>query len=332
MTEYSKVIEGSFTGENGVGHFVKLPFKPFKFEMWNYSEWGSDNATSQVQYAIGFQDQPDGYALVTENVSASAALENVALTTGGFTFFAGGFPASGPIKTGTVVSQANPAVVTMTSHGFVTGDTVWLWGSTGMLQIAGAPYTVTRIDANSFSIPVDSSGFAAAATAVKARLWFGNLIPDTYRPFTCNIVGITAGTSTVVTVSNQPHAFVVGQEVEFVIPDQWGMTELSGLRGYVTAISDSTLTVNINSSSFTAFSYPTSAVAAAGMTFPQVYSVGDQNTGYQGSPPSPITIPGAFTAYSTPGVVIGASLITGADVATPTIYWRATYPDQILSE
>ena len=341
MAQYNKISMGRLSVPLVAGvassTFVQLPFMPEQFEFWNRSEWASSNATSQIAYATGFAEDPSGTAYVTENTAGAATLTNSKVTSGGFTFFAGGFPASGATVTGTSVTQATPAVVTINSHGFITGDTVWLWGTTGMLQIAGAPYTVTKTGTNTFTIPVDSSGFAAAATAVSAKLWFGLAIPDTYTPFICTIVAISTGTSTTITTSIAPHTFVVGQQVSFVIPPQWGMTQLNGLKGFVTSVTATTLVVNINSTSFTAFSYPTSATAAAGITLPQVFSVGDQNFGSIGPvnpfATPPISIPGAFQQNTSAGVIIGGGLITAADVGASgpaLITWRAIFPDQYI--
>lgn len=247
----------------------------------------------------------------------------------------------------TYVTQANPANITVTGHGYSTGDTVWVYGTTGMLQISGVPYVITVVDANNFTIPVNSSGFAAAATAGNVKKF---LFPDLYIPELCVITGVATGTTTVIT-TNINHNFVVGQEVGFIIPSAWGMTQLDSnvylqsnfqpQQAYVTAVTANTLTVNINSTGFTAFSYPTSATAALGLTFPQVYAIGDQNTGYSltssglvpflGVTNGVIGIPGAFVANTRQGVIVGTG--NGTEVIHATsdvIRWRATFPDALL--
>lgn len=62
----------------------------------------------------------------------------------------------------TGVSQANPAVVTSTGHGLTTGNEVYLFNVQGMTELNNNFYTITVIDANSFSLDgVDSTLFSA---------------------------------------------------------------------------------------------------------------------------------------------------------------------------
>ena len=73
---------------------------------------------------------------------------------------------------------------------------------------------------------------------------------------------VTTGTSTVVTTT-VTHGYQVGQQVRFVVPAAYGMTQLNGLVGNIIAVNTSTtvnsFTVDIDSSAFTAFSFPLTA-------------------------------------------------------------------------
>lgn len=332
MAEYSKISQGTFTSTAATAHFINLAYKPISFEIWNKTQWGSTSATPQVKYAIGFAEDVAGTAYTTQNTTSAATDESIALTSGGFSFITADTPRFGPVLTISSITQAAAAVVTTGSnHNLTTGDVVWIYGTTGMLQIAGAPYVVTVTAPTTFTIPVNSAGFAAAATAGFCKQV---LYPDLYIPFNTIVTAIGLGVSTTITTSVN-HEFVVGQEVNFVIPEisasVWGTTELNGIKGFVTSIPAlNQIVVNINSSAFTAFAYPTSAVAALGMTFPQVIPVGDANTGYSGPiVPLPQTIPGAFAANTRQGVIIGASLLLNSD---DEIHWRAEFPDQVVTE
>ena len=57
------------------------------------------------------------------------------------------------------ISKANPGVVTATTHGLSTGKKVNLWGILGMTELNGQIVTVTNVNANSFTIGVNTSSY-----------------------------------------------------------------------------------------------------------------------------------------------------------------------------
>jgi hypothetical protein len=336
MAEYSKIMEGYFTVPASLRFFLNLPAIPDTIEMWNKTTWGTAPAGATApQYAIGFAEDPAGTYYDTTAVasSSSAALSGGRGSTGGFSFVSAGTYAYGPSLTITAITQANPAVVTSAAHGLKTGDSVLITQTTGMLQIAGVVYTVTVIDVNTFSINVDSSGFAAPATAGFAKRL---LYPDLYIPEGTSITGVTTGVTTTIQTA-LVHSFVPGNEIFFVVSPPWGMTQLDSLgvltntgipqQAYVISTTAQSITVNVNSTGYTAFAYPTSASYATNHVTPaQALSAGDQNTGFSGFPPipPPITIPGAYVPNTRQGVLFGGTIIP---VAGNVIRWRAIYPD-----
>lgn len=58
------------------------------------------------------------------------------------------------------VSKANPAVVAVTGHGLQSDNTVDVAGGTGDWAGINGNQKITVIDANSFSIPVNTSAYA----------------------------------------------------------------------------------------------------------------------------------------------------------------------------
>lgn len=61
----------------------------------------------------------------------------------------------------TKITKANPGKVTATAHGFTTGDTVFLSRLNGMQQADNRAYTVTVLDANNFTLGVNTSAYDA---------------------------------------------------------------------------------------------------------------------------------------------------------------------------
>src|SRR5271170_3755092 len=195
MTEYNKIANGYFTSA-GTSHFIDLPFFPDQIEIWNLTKWAT-NTANLVKYATGFANSAAGtaYTIIGDG---SAHDNNATITTGGFSFINADTYRYGPTiaLASTFVTQDTAAVVTTASaHGLATGDAVLLYGTASMYQISGQVYTVTVLSTTTFSIDVNSSGFAAAATAgfMKKVLY-----PDLYIPYGCTITSITQASSAVI--------------------------------------------------------------------------------------------------------------------------------------
>ena len=109
-------------------------------------------------------------------------------------------------KTITGMSKANPAAVTVNSHGLVTGDTIWIDGlsdGSGILgtkysTLNGSAYLVTRVDNNTFTLRstggsnINTTGFrtfSAGGTMTKCLVAECNVV------ITSNSHGIPATTS-----------------------------------------------------------------------------------------------------------------------------------------
>ncbi|CAB4126524.1 hypothetical protein UFOVP80_23 [uncultured Caudovirales phage] len=118
----------------------------------------------------------------------------------------------------------------------------------------------------------------------------------TYTPATINITGITNANPASITTAIA-HSFVIGQEVQFFIPPQWGITQLNNQSGYVLSIPTSTsFTVDIDTSTYNVFITPSPATYVV-IDKPQVAGIGDANFGQSSPgavPPNPNTVPGAY--------------------------------------
>jgi hypothetical protein len=60
----------------------------------------------------------------------------------------------------TNVTQANPGQVTSPNHNLTSGEIVLIDGVVGMTQLNGNQYTVTVVDANNFTIGVNTTGYS----------------------------------------------------------------------------------------------------------------------------------------------------------------------------
>lgn len=78
-------------------------------------------------------------------------------------------------KTITGITQADPAVVSITSHGYSNGDEVYISGVSGMIEVNKRSFKVAGVTANTFEIQtmdgvdLDSSGYTAYSSGGTAE-------------------------------------------------------------------------------------------------------------------------------------------------------------------
>lgn len=319
-------LSGSFTtpASGNANQTLQLPFIPDLFEIWIQGNSSGDNWTSTaspgpVKYAFWQKGMANGSALCTANTNGAATDTSSFLSSGGITPVTSSANAFGPSQAGSGITHAAPAVMTLTnSNVYNTGDIVLIQGTTTALQFSGIPWSVVKTGATTYNLGIsgttfDSSGFAADATAVVTRKV---LYPFMFSPYVSYIVAITTGATTTVTTSF-PHGLSVGDSVRLVIPSPWGTTQISGQQGLVTSVTNSIkFVVGIDSSAASAFAFPTSAQAAAGVTWPQVIPFGDAASAFD--------LSAADNDYQ--GLIIGNSATAGAAILSENsalCLWRA---------
>ena len=266
-----------------------------RVDLFNQSTWGLSPVTPVMQYAWWNNSIPNGYAYITENVTATATLQNTSVAANGIYMLNSAFPQQYPVLTGgTSITNANPAVATI-ANTFVNGQVVRLTNVVGMSQINGMEFTVSNVSPTSFTLAyLNASGFAAPATSFNVQAVTPPTVVTT--PAINFITGIASvGTTTVITLA-YTHNFFVNGTVWLTIPNYFGMTGLDiAVAGVpnpyiITAVStaNNTITINVNSSSFPAFAFPTNAFATANHITPaqvnpygQVPNIYNPNTSQQ---------------------------------------------------
>jgi hypothetical protein len=362
MAEYSRIARGSFTtAASPITQIVNLPFQPQRVKLLNYTAY-----SSPAQYSVTSAqwDIAMGQGVAAFEYIEAASLDWILAadhTTSGISTFSAGLSLQYGARQQIVTSTKGATTsFQVTGHGYQTGDIVIFEGlyqssSTGMPQMSGIPFVITRTDANNFTVNFNSnnaaytnlSGSPTGAYVQKV------LYPFLYAPGVSFVTAITTGTTTTVTTS-APNNFVVGQEIAFRIPSAWGTTQLNSLPdvaipgspiyGYVTSISSSTQFVcNINSTGYTAFTTNIPVANVPGLTPPQVLAVGDVNTGgvaYSGGAlyPSPVVngastingpaISGAFVNNTSQGFLVqngvGAAQSSTSLLTASSLYiWEA---------
>lgn len=275
-TPMSLIASGSFTSA-GTAQTITFPSQVDYFVIRNRSIWGSNPADLVVEstWARGYGD---GQATtISEANTGVMSATLIAAGGAGFTEVDETVLTPGALVAlnGTEITSANPAVASTAATPLIN-DIVRIINPTAMLNIGGLEFTVTAVALNTnFTLGyLDASGGTFAdATGGSYRV-----IPAArYSPTRRWITAITTGATTEIQLS-VTHAYVAGDIITVHLPDaNFGMTQIDGLQGEITAVNTTTntITVDIVSTGFTAFAFPTSAIAAGGITFPHVSPVGE---------------------------------------------------------
>jgi hypothetical protein len=298
MLPYSKVQRGTIIATASTSQDIQISSMnpPQYFQMKNIGEWGGTPLTTTPAAAdIEFwweQSMPQFTAKGLHQAVSTGAVNAFSLLTDGISTYSTASPptfTSNSSVTAVTKGSANGVtVVTLTNDGNVArgpvigvGDFVRLTNVVGMQQISGMLFqVVATTSTTSITIDLDSSAFAASGTTAVAQ----KVIPGRFYPRNAFITAISLANPCVVNLTRDT-SFTIGEEVSFRIPPNNAslgfstMQQIANVKGVVSAIKNATatscsqVTVNINTSGFSAFSLPTSAEAAAGTAGQQPVSM-----------------------------------------------------------
>ena len=224
-----------------------------------------------------------------------------------------------------VVASGPPAIATLTitAHGLVVGDFIFvnefITGVSGINLQTG--YVTVVVDANNVTVE----------------------FPNATLPATATITGVTQASSAVVTANNN---FANGDKV--YISGVVGMTQLNGNTYTISSVSGTGFTLNVNSSSFTAYSsgglaglvFSTSTGIAQYLTSSAAFPTKDCLRWYDGSPTSgtqtnPTFVNGAGWVNFCPPIYSGTPAFSLEDLPLAIYYLVGArmivpYKDRIL--
>jgi hypothetical protein len=233
----------------------------------------------------------------------------------------------------TGVTAANPPLVqTGTTTDLIPNKSiVRLSGLTTGGQMCGIDFSIGAV------VPTTSFSLAHMPQPVAGGTGFYRLInyPSLYYPRRRYITQVTAHAGNSVTlVTSVTNSFNIGESVRFVVPAAFGMTQLNGLQGTVTAVNqvgttgNNTVTValTVDATGFTNFVFP--LAAAVPFTWAEIIPVGE-DTAYALSQNTNILADSTYNTGWT-GVVLGTdpssaaiALGSAGGTAGDVIRWRA---------
>lgn len=255
------------------------------------------------------------------NAANAANLEQY-ITSAGFTLVDSSSNPNGTLNaTITAISNAAiPVVSNSGTNGLAAGDVVRLFNVASAQQVGGFDFTVghNTLTTGTFSLDYMSQ-MIAGTTGSWRKINFDPL----FYPRRRFITKITAAASAVVTMS-VTHGYLVGQQVRLVVPAAYGMVEMDGLLGTITAVnttlaSGNTITLNIDSSAFTAFAWPLSA--AVPFSAAEVVPVGEDSAQALSSSVNTLSDATLNTGYI--GMILQGGANCPGGAASDVVYWVA---------
>ena len=313
MLPYQLIDGGSFTSDSTNRQEIQITQRPDLIVVRNRTAWGDDAAETSVESCWRRGMAQDAAQTIDQAVT-TGIMSTEAVTSGGFRVYTTAAPPVYASLANTTITQANGAVVTMANTGAIAvGDTVKMINEAGMQQISTYDFRVNAVTTNTnITLNLDSSGFGAAATSGFVQLF----VPGRFYPRWKYIVplagaaGITQAAHAVVSFSTA-HDFTVGEKVSFRVPEAFGMHEINNKTASVLSVTAYTITVDLDTSGFTAFAMPTSAVAVATPQSPAIVVPAGTGPKANANPPE-VPLNAAFDNRNKWIISMGPNVITSS--------------------
>lgn len=321
------IQQGRFTSD-GNSKILQIRSDVDWMKVYNYTVADADQTTAigvEYYWQRGFAAGA-GIEYKKSSAANAANLTDV-ITSGGFTLLDSSVQTPGALNNGSTglsaLSNATPPVATVGSTaGMTAGMVVRMYNVASGQQIGGMDFTIGY---NTFSGTTFSLDYMVSLGAGVGGTGSFRVIPfdPIFYPRRRYITSVTKASSAVVKMS-VTHGYKVGQQVRFIVPAAFGMTELNGLTGNITAInttttSGNTITVDIDSTGFTTFAFPAST--AVPISFAEVVPVGENTATALNAGVDILTDATVNTAYI--GMLLGAGANSPAGQANDVIYWVA---------
>lgn len=320
--------QGSFTvGATVVNQIIQIPSGADWMWVRNATRQGTVGGASAFGFRYYWQRGfGAGGALVEYYANGGAVVTGDLLTTGGFTLYdpsgqtTGAQPLLGAaIATTASTNATRPVVSTANTAGVAVGSVVRL-SNTAQTDVNGIDFVVGAVTANtSFTLLTATNALATAPGAIGGAGFYrlvNNGNSALFYPRRRIVVNITQAINANVGTS-VAHGLTVGQEVRFNIPAASGMIQLNGTSAnnyqpaiVMSVVDDYNFTINIDTTAFTAFTWPT--IAQQPTSFPEVTPVGEDTATSLASVAAQTPTIGGVQIYNTnSGILADSTVNTG---------------------
>lgn len=337
---FTLITQGSFLSA-GINVKIPLPSSADYFKTYNLTQMPLAPATPVVVMAEWFSSGINANSGLRWKKSANTSVMNLdtfatSTASNGFTYVT-----SVPVVEAqapnaiTAISAANPAVVTQTNT-YQDGDFVRIYNTIGDLTIGGMVFQISSSSGSGYTLlglaNVAGNGLAAATAGFTRRVSSAAAVDPEF----IYITNISNAASAVVSTSVDPSLFyVVGMKIHFSVPASFGMTQINQLTGTITAINAVAasgnigaynVTVNIDSTAFTAFAFPVTTLSP---TTPLFATFAPQGASTQFDPVSLVQTGYNFTKQPfhtgqfTPYMLLAGGAQSPAGASSDLILWQA---------
>lgn len=321
------IQQGRFTqGATATDKIIQLRSDVDWMKVYNITvAAGAQTTAIGVEY-LWLRGFPAGAQWIYKKSNAAAAADLSAYTTsGGFTLINTSENPNAALNNGStgvsaVSNAAIPVATVGSTAGMTAGNIVRLYDVTGALQLGGIDFTVGYNTFSGTTFSLDYMSQIVAGTTGDFRVIKYDPL---FYPRSRSITNITKASQAVVTLS-VTHGYKVGQVVRMVVPEAYGMVEMNGLQGTIVAInttttSGNTITLDIDSSSFTTFAFP--LTAAYPFSKAEVTPIGEDTAEALSAGVDTLSDATVNTGYI--GIKLTAGANSPAGQASDVVYWVA---------
>jgi hypothetical protein len=352
MLPYSFIGSGTYTNPAApVAVNVALNDKPDWFFVKNITNFGKASTADSAVYSEWFSYMPVASYLqqgqVSSGTPSSVVLYAGQGTANGFTFINQASPPTYPILAATSINTTTWVVLMTNTGNIAVGDRVRLTNVVGAQQFAGLVAQVTAVTVNtSITLGYVASAVAAGLTVAGSITSAGvqKFYPSLFYPRKKVVLYVTQGTPGTATPPivyfAEQNDFTPGEVVDFSIPVPYGMTQLSYLTRFpsgparvltvTNSATTSSIIINVDTSGYTAFVYPLTAVALISAGPAICVPAGSGIVPLAGSPTLPLSPPAtnlldAFDNHNQYVMNIGSAVVGAASTQLVWFAFKSDY-------
>lgn len=320
--------QGTFTvGATVVNQVIQIPSNADWMRVINYTQKGTVGGAAAFGNTMFWQrGMAAGTGTVDWYTNTSAVVNGDTYVSGGFTLVdpsgqaAGALPLIGnPVATTASTNATRPVVSTASTAGISVGTIVRM-SNTAQTDINGIDFAVGAVVANtSFTLTGNAGSALATAPGAVGGAGFYRIVNynPLFYPRYRYITNISQAVNATVSTS-VAHGYVAGQSVRFEIPSVSGMIQINStasnnfMTGTIVTVVDSyNFTINIDTTAYTAFTFPT--IAQQPSSFPIVVPVGEDTASALVSvqPQTPLGVNGLQIFNTNTGILSDSTVNVG---------------------